>query len=127
MKRSLLLVLFALPFILGACTKTVIEQPGNSNSIVGSWELLYAEKSNGYNSTSIYTGYEEGLFHFYGNGQAEYDDGYELMRGNWQMRRVNDGYRDAHGNYHSGSFTVFSLYLSNYNGTRIIEWDFDES
>lgn len=124
MKRNLLLLLLVVPVVFSACTKTVIR---DGNTLVGQWVLDYAEKSDGYRSTTIYTGYEQGLFSFYGNGQAVYDDGYEVMKGSWNLRWVNDSYYDTHGVYHSGSRQVFSLHLQNYSGSRVIDWDFDEA
>ncbi|MBC7849058.1 MAG: hypothetical protein H7Y31_04950 [Chitinophagaceae bacterium] len=124
MKRNLLLLL-ALPLIFAACTKTVIV-PEEQENLVGRWQLSYAEKQGNHGSQEFYTGYEEGYFYFYQNGQAEFDDGYERLTGTWELRWVNDGYYDYNGNYQSGSRRVFRLYLSNGHNGHILDWDFDE-
>jgi hypothetical protein len=125
MKKHLLLVTIAFGLLVSSCTKYVDLQP--ANGIVGSWQLLYVDRQDNFGTTTIYTGYEPGIFHFYSNGQAVYDDGYEVMRGTWNTRQLNNGYYDNHGNYHGGTYQVFDLYLSSYSGTRVIDWQFDES
>jgi len=125
MKKSLLFALLGMVLLVSSCTKYVDIEPGNS--IVGSWQLLYVDKQDNFGTSTVYTGYEPGIFHFYGNGQAVYDDGYELMKGNWTSRQVSNGYYDNHGTYHSGVYQIFDLYLTNYSGTRVINWKFDES
>jgi hypothetical protein len=98
MKKHLLLVTIAFGLLLSSCTKYVDLQP--ANGIVGSWQLLYVDRQDNFGTTTIYTGFEPGIFHFY---------------------------YDSHGNYHGGTYQVFDLYLSNYSGTRVIDWQFDES
>ena len=93
MKKMLLLFL-ALPFLLGACSKVV---PDREDSIQGRWVLLYAEKQRFYGTRPVITGYEDGVFYFYSNREAVYDDGYDLLQGQWQLHRVNDGYYDNNG------------------------------
>lgn len=125
MKKHLLLIVTAFGILLASCTKYVDNEP--RNSVVGSWQLLYVDRQDNYGTSTIYTGYERGQFHFYNDGQAVYDDGFELMKGSWTTRQVNNGYYDNHGNYHSGVFQVFELYLTNYTRTRVIDWQFEES
>jgi hypothetical protein len=113
MKKYLLLLL-ALPFIISSCTKTVITND-NSYPVSGRWILAYAEKQDAFGRKSMYTGYEDGVFYFYDNGQATYDDGYDFMKGDWLW------------NYHSSSRGRFSLYLYDSYTGRTLNWDFDES
>jgi hypothetical protein len=123
MKRTLL-ILIALPFIIGSCTKSIIRE---EDRLTGRWVLLYAEKENNYSKTTIYTGFEQGLFYFYENGQAEFEDAAGLLRGNWQWRRESNGYYDNEGYYHSGSRQAFRLYMTDFQGYPVIDWDFDDS
>jgi hypothetical protein len=123
MKRYLLLLL-ALPLLISSCTKTVLV---NDNRVSGRWILLYAEREDVFGVTTMYTGYEDGLFYFYDNGQAVYDDGYDLMKGDWDWFRINNGYYDFLGRYQGGSRDVFSLYLRDPYSGRTLNWEFDES
>lgn len=123
MKRHLLLLL-AITVLLGSCTKVVLT---DQNRISGRWVLLYAEKQNNYGTSTVYTGFENGLFYFYENGGAEYEDAVGPLRGSWSARRVNDGYYDSHGDYHNGSRQLFDLYLADYQGYPVLDWKFDDS
>ncbi len=123
MKKNLLLFI-ALPFLFTSCTKVLLS---SEDKLVGSWILLYAEKQRLFNETTLNTGFENGVFYFYENGEAVYDDGYDLMRGNWQLRRINDGYYDNDGNYRNESRQVFSLHLIDFQTNRVLDWEFDDS
>ena len=113
MKKGLLFLL-ALPLLIASCTKTVINN-NNNNTVTGRWVLSYAEKQTAYGTKSIYTGFEEGTFYFYDNGQAIYDDGYDYMKGTWNW------------SFHGGSRDRFSLYLYDSYSGRTANWNFDES
>jgi len=63
---------FLLLFILVAassCKKWLPE-----NRVVGSWQLIDAEKRRFLSNQSFSTGYESGVFTFYDNGDATYRD-----------------------------------------------------
>lgn len=122
MKRNLL-ALIMVPVLLTGCTKVLTQE----DRLVGAWQLLYAEKDGFFKTTTINTGYENGTFYFYDNGQAEFDDGFTLMRGNWELRWVKDGYYDAYGQYQTGSHQVFRLQLVNFQENRVLDWVFDDS
>lgn len=123
MKKNLLLFI-AIVLLFSSCTKVLIN---SEDRLMGSWVLLYAEKQRLFSETTITTGYEEGVFYFYENGEAVYDDGFDVMRGNWRLRWLNDGYYDNDGNYHSESRQVFSLHLVDFQTNRVLDWDFDDS
>lgn len=122
MKKYLLFLL--VPLVLGSCTKIVIE---NENTLSGRWVLAYAQKQNNFETKTIFTGLEGGYFYFYNNGRAEFDNGYDLMEGSWQVNTVYEGYYDYNGNYHGGRHQVFTLNLyDSYTGKEIY-LDFDDS
>jgi len=123
MKRTLLF-LFAIPFLAISCTKSIIRE---ENGLSGRWVLLYAEKENYYGKTTVYTGFEQGLFYFHNNGVAEFSDAAGQYRGNWQWQTVNDNYYDSEGYYHSGSRQLFRLHLSDFQGYSVLNWEFDDS
>lgn len=122
MRRSLLF-LIVLSFFSAGCSKILLSA---EDKLVGSWVLLYAEKKRLFEKKTITTGYEEGVFYFYENGEAVYDDGINLMQGNWQLRRETDGYYDYDGNYHPESRQVFSVHLVDFQSNRVLDWYFDD-
>ena len=123
MIRNLLLFSLSMVLLTG-CTKFL--QPAEDR-LVGSWTLAYAEKQRLFNTTTIYTGYENGVFYFYDNGEAIFDDGQIQMRGSWQLRLVNGGYYDANGNWQNGTHQVFVLHLVNFQYNQVLHWEFDNS
>ena len=123
MKRNLLL-LVALSSIFAGCSKILLSA---EDKLIGSWILLYAERKRPFDKRTITTGYEEGTFYFYENGEAVYDDGIDLLQGNWQLRREDGGYYDSDGNYHPESRQVFSLQLADLQSNRSLDWEFDDS
>jgi hypothetical protein len=62
--------------------------------LVGSWVLNDASKGNASGWQPLYTGLENGVFTFYTNGGASYDDGYHLYQGNLSITTVSSGYYD---------------------------------
>lgn len=122
MKRNLLAFLWV-PLFLSGCTKVLTQE----DRLVGAWQLLYAEKEGFFKTIPVNTGYENGTFYFYENGQAEYEDGFTLMRGNWELRWVTDGYYDAAGQYQTINRQVFRLQLVNFQENRVLDWEFDDS
>ena len=117
MKRTLLF-LFALPILAISCTKSIIRE---ESRLSGRWVLLYSEKENYYGKTTVYTGFEQGLFYFYDNGAAEYSDAGGQFRGNWQWQSVSDDY------YDNGTRQIFRLHLFDYQGYSVLNWDFGDS
>ncbi len=122
MKRNLLL-LVVLSSLFTGCSKILTSA---EDKLIGSWILLYAEKKRPFEKKTITTGYEEGTFYFYENGEAVYDDGIDLLQGNWQLRREDRGYYDADGNYHPESQQVFSIHLVDFQSNRVLDWYFDD-
>jgi hypothetical protein len=52
-----------------------------------------------------------GIFDFYNDGAAEYDDGNVLMTGNWNIRTISSGYYDEYGNYYSDLHDSFEIHV----------------
>lgn len=119
------LILFsALIVILSSCSKIVVIP--EQRSIEGSWVLAEAARSNGFGWQYFRSGLEEGVFDFYRNGVAEYDDGYSLMRGTWRIRTVGGGYYDQYGNYYDRLHDSWEVNVyDSYNRTSI-DMYFDE-
>lgn len=124
MKRIVLFTLLATVIATGFSCRAVFETP--EDRIEGTWVLERAERNNFFNWQDVYTGYENGDFTFYSNGDVVYRDNLGTLNGRWYMQTINDGYYDSNGNYQETRRTTLSLRLYNFNNNRIIDWVFDD-
>lgn len=101
MRSSLRIFFFAaIISMLSSCIKTVeTVQPPPADPLPGSWYLYNAAESYGGGWYSFNAGIN-GIITFYGNGNADYDDGHVLMHGYWYTIDAMDGYYDENGNYY---------------------------
>jgi hypothetical protein len=110
MKRSLRYIplLLLILFVAQGCTKSVIiaDVP-----VAGTWTLNESYQSTGNGWRAVSTGLEGGVFNFYNSGSAEYDDGYNLMSGNWNIRRVLSGFYDEYGTYYNELHDSFEVHV----------------
>ena len=120
MKSKLYLFLLASTALLASCEKWIPD----TNYVVGSWQLQYAERVRSYGNEQIYTGYENGSFYLRNNGSAEYSDHLGRMTGTWRMVQHNDGYYDEYGNWQSGPRNSLELRLYDNYRRDVIEWEF---
>jgi len=110
MKSNFYLLLLAPILFLSSCTKWL---PNSQHDIVGNWKIQSVERQTSYGSELVYTGYENGVFYFSTNGNAQYSDSYGQMNGTWRMVS------------HSVDGTnSLELRLYDYHGTDVIEWEF---
>ncbi|MDE3234997.1 MAG: hypothetical protein KGO81_03505 [Bacteroidota bacterium] len=98
----------ALLLFLGGCSKAVVMPV---NPVSGSWVLTDAVQYYGGGWQHFATGLESGVFDFYDNGAAGYNDGNIYMKGNWYSNTVVSGYYDQYGNYYNDSHQTFEVYL----------------
>jgi len=102
-------MLVAVVFLTQSCVKSVI---GTGQAPVsGSWVLSESSKNSGNGWYYFNTGLENGVFRFYNSGTAQYDDGYNLMRGNWRIRTITSGYYDQNGNYYNDLHDSFEIHV----------------
>lgn len=92
-----------------SCVKTVAVP--DIPPVTGSWVLSESTRYNGISWVYFNTGLEQGVFDFYSNGAAKYDDGYSLMRGSWQLRTIAAGYYDQYGNYYNDLHDTFEIHV----------------
>ena len=116
-------LLFISSILLTSCVKTVgvIADP-----IVGSWVLNDAAKGNSYGWRPLYTGLENGVFTFYANGSAAYDDGHYTYQGNWAVSTTSTGYYDYYGNYFTDYHDALQVRLRDYSTNSTINLYFDD-
>jgi hypothetical protein len=73
----------------------------------------------------VESGFEDGVFTFNQNGNAEYTIGNNTLSGSWHLNDATAGYFAGDGNYYDDSHHVFSIYVSNYSGTETIDMTVD--
>ncbi|MES2331008.1 MAG: hypothetical protein V4539_15500 [Bacteroidota bacterium] len=100
----LLVVLFA-----QSCMKTTVVP--NDAPVTGSWVLTETKQSTGNGWYYFNSGLEAGVFDFYNDGAAQYDDGHAVMTGNWSLRTISSGYYDEYGNYYSDLHDSFEIHV----------------
>lgn len=118
MKKTIHLfaILFSVTIFFSSCVKSVDVY---NDPIVGSWILNDASKGNANSWYPLFTGLENGVFSFYANGGATYDDGYNLYQGSWSINAVSSGYYDYYGNYYVDYHDAMQVRLRSNNGTSI--------
>ena len=122
MKRYLLLFLI-IPLLFSECGRWLYNR---EDRLVGNWKLVNASRLRSFHNKPISTGYEEGMFSFYDNGQARYSEGPLEMEGSWQLRSVSHGGYDINGNHSSNSSTVLSVHLVDFRSNKVLNLDFDD-
>jgi hypothetical protein len=101
---------------VASCVKTVdVPQTPAAAPVTGSWIITDAAENDGTGWYSFNPGID-GVFTFYNNGGAQYDDGYTIMQGNWNSYTQTGGYYDAYGNYYTGAHQVFEVQASSNGG-----------
>ena len=121
-----------LPFSFGlilmimaqSCSKTMVG-PNRSN-IAGTWVLSESTQNNGYGWHYVNTGLENGVFSFYNNGAARFDDGYNLMNGNWNIELVSTGYYDQYGTYYSDLHEMWEMHVNDALTHNSLDLYFDD-
>ena len=110
--------------LLTGCSKAVIDV--SPRSITGTWVVSDAARSDGFGWQYFRSGLEDGVFDFYPNGSAVYDDGYNLMRGSWRIVTVIGGYYDQFGNYYDRAHDVWEVRVYDNNTGASVDMYFDD-
>lgn len=110
-------------FLISSCSKKDVVVP--QNPIVGSWVLTNADQSDASGWTPFYTGLETGVFYFYANGTAEYDDGNVVQQGTWYMPAVTGPYYDENGNYQNSYHNSLQIHLTDAYTHSAVDMNFD--
>ncbi len=114
MKSMLRISFFAFAILLlSSCTKSVNTPVQQAvNPMVGSWYLYDASETYG-NGWYFFDAGIDGVLDFYQNGEAQYEDSYLYMQGNWYTGTSYDEYYDANGDYRTGQHQTFQTQLRN--------------
>jgi hypothetical protein len=118
-----LLTFIICSFLLTSCGKNVgvVADP-----IVGSWVLTDAAKGNANGWRPLYTGFENGVFTFYANGSASYDDGFIKYQGSWIISSSTTGYYDYYGNYYTDFHDALQVRLREFSTNSSINLYFED-
>lgn len=126
MKKSLrYLPLLLILFFAQSCVKTAVG-PGVP-PVAGSWILSESLQSTGNGWYYFNSGLEGGVFDFYNSGSAQYDDGYNLMTGNWNIRTVSTGYYDEYGGYFTDLHDSFEVHVYDSRTRGSVDLYFDDA
>lgn len=118
--------LYSLSFIIllvvtfSSCKKWLPE-----NRIEGSWQLTEIQKRRPFANENVQSQYKSGTFTFFEDRTARYADANGTMQGSWEIRSIDNGYRDNDGNWHSETKNVLWLKLYDFSSNRVIDWYFD--
>lgn len=108
-----------------SCVKSVeAPQSPAANPLAGSWVITDAAENDGGVWYSFNSG-TDGVFTFFSNGSAEYDNGYSLLQGNWNIYTQTGGYYDEYGNYYTDTHQSFKV-QANGNGGGSLDLYFDD-
>lgn len=125
MKKWLPWLFFVFIVLLAqGCSKGVLVP--NQSSITGTWMLSESSQSNGIGWHYFNTGLEGGVFSFYNNGSARYEDEYSQMNGSWDIRTVSAGYYDQYGKYYNDIHEMFELHVNDRYTNNSIDLYFDD-
>lgn len=88
--------------LFSSCSKKIDTPAPVFNPVTGSWFITDVSENNGYGWYSYDAGLN-GIFSFYDDGAARYDDAGTFMQGNWYMNVVTTGYYNHYANYYSNA------------------------
>lgn len=128
--KKLLPYLFitAVLFLAQSCSKGILEPDGRNvrgSDITGSWVLSETADYSGSGWRYYNTGLERGVFTFYNNGAAAYDDGYSQMTGGWGIFTSSEGYYDQYGRYRNDLHQAFRINVEDRFTNNSINLQFD--
>jgi hypothetical protein len=123
MKSILPISVAALALFASSCSKEIVipVQP-----LQGSWVLVQASQNDGHSWQSFYTGLESGVFYFYSDGSAAYDDGHLNLNGSWFSSTSSSGYYDEYGNYYTDLHQTLEVHLQDYYSNSSVNMVFDD-
>jgi hypothetical protein len=120
MIRNLLLLLPVVLFI-SSCSKSLEDR------LVGNWKLDNAYKRVFLGRDHFQTGYENGIFTFYENGDAAFISSTDTLNGTWRADNYSNNYYNYNsGNWENRGMRYLRIKLFNFPRNKYIDWEFDD-
>jgi hypothetical protein len=116
MTRNLLLF-FVLSLAFFSCTKHLDDR------LAGTWKLDQAYKKELFGRDYFQTGYEDGLFTFFENGNAAYTDPQDTLSGYW---RSDHWTRYNAADDETEILKYLEIFLADFSRNKTINWRFDD-
>mgnify|MGYP001168829026 CR=1 FL=1 len=119
--RKIILLSPIIAFLFLSCSKSVEDR------LIGNWRLDDAYRKVFLGRDHFQTGFEDGIFTFYENGNASYISTTDTLNGYWRADNYhNSYYNNGSGNWESRSMRYLRLTLRNFQQNKFIDWDFDD-
>ncbi|MCX6317475.1 MAG: hypothetical protein NTW29_09310 [Bacteroidetes bacterium] len=121
MNKYLPLAAIAALFLISACTKSLEDR------LIGSWKLDEAYRKVFLGRDHFTTGYEDGVFTFFENGNASYIGNGDTLNGYWRADNYTHSYyNNGSGQWDSRSMRYLRLHLINFAQNKFLDWEFDD-
>lgn len=105
MKTILRLIFLLLVAALFSSCMKVVDIPSQEaiNPLTGSWVVSAAAENDGYGWQPISPVFANGVFEFYDQGSAKYNDANISFAGSWYITNIDNSYYDEYGNFYTDS------------------------
>jgi hypothetical protein len=121
MRKNLLLASALLFLFFSSCSKSIEDR------LIGNWRLDESYRKTFFGRDHFLTGYEDGIFTFYENGNAAYISSTDTLNGYWRADNyTNNYYNNTSGQYESRGMRYLRLNLRNFLQNKFIDWQFDD-
>jgi len=119
MRRNLLLLLPVVLFI-SSCGKSLEDR------LIGNWRIESSYRRVFLGRDYFQTGYENGIFTFYENGDAAFISSTDTLNGTWRADNYSGNYYNYdNGNWENRGMRYLRIKLFNFTRNRFIDWEFD--
>jgi hypothetical protein len=121
MNKSLLLSAVLFSLLLSSCSKSIEDR------LIGNWKLDDAYRKVFLGRDHFTTGYENGVFAFFENGNASYTSPTDTLNGYWRAdNHTHTYYNNGTGQWDTRSMRYLRLHLVNFTQNRFLDWEFDD-
>lgn len=121
MIKKLHLPVLLLSLILFSCSKSIEDR------LIGSWKLDDAYRKVFLGRDHFTTGFEDGTFTFFENGNATYTSTTDTLNGYWRADNYNHSfYNNGTGQWDSRYMRYLRLHMVNFRQNRFLDWEFDD-
>lgn len=121
MRKNLLILLVPFLLFITSCGKSIEDR------LIGNWRLENAYKKIFLGRDYFQTGYENGIFSFYENGDAAYISNTDTLNGTWRADNYSNNYYNSYsGDWENRGMRYLRIKLFNFLRNKFIDWEFDD-